>query len=405
MTVLVLLFLIACLNIIYTFGNQPPMPLPLVDMNVTDLILAQGYPCEQHNVVTNDGFILSVQRIPYGRSNRFGSSKGAVFLQHGLLDASSTWVNNLPDESLAFILADHGYDVWLGNVRGNRYSMGHKTLKPSDPAFWAWTLDEMASIDLPTMLEYAMNVSNQATIQYVGHSQGTVIAFACFSSKICSVDGKGNIANRVRTFFALAPAPFVGHLSSPFLNYLARLPIETIANIFGVHNFAPSTPLLRTLFPFICKDSFLAENICMNVICLIAGCDSMRDNVNITRLPIYIDGLPAGTSIRNMIHWAQAVYTDHFQMFDFGSSSKNIEHYGVPNPPIYNISNIITDIIVYYGGMDYLGDPDDVRYWLPMLPKERLRFVKYYPTYGHLDFVWSFKAAKDIYQSILDYIG
>jgi len=40
--------------------------------------------------------------------------KPAVLLQHGLIDSSATWVMNMPDQSLGFVLADLGYDVWLG---------------------------------------------------------------------------------------------------------------------------------------------------------------------------------------------------------------------------------------------------------------------------------------------------
>lgn len=37
---------------------------------------------------------------------------------------------------VAFLLADQGYDVWLGNARGNTYSKGHIRLPLDSAQYW-----------------------------------------------------------------------------------------------------------------------------------------------------------------------------------------------------------------------------------------------------------------------------
>lgn len=92
-------------------------------------------------MTTQDGFILGLQRIPRGRSEESkNGGKQVVFLQHGFLADASTWVMDSATESLGYILADSGFDVWLGNIRGNDYSRRHVKYKPSQSIFWNWRL-------------------------------------------------------------------------------------------------------------------------------------------------------------------------------------------------------------------------------------------------------------------------
>ena len=93
---------------------------PDVGKNMLQIVSEHGYPIEAHNVTTADGYILTAFRIPHGRTGPGGSGpRPAVLLQHALLCSSFDWVNQSPEQSLGFILADHGYDVWMSN---NRYT-------------------------------------------------------------------------------------------------------------------------------------------------------------------------------------------------------------------------------------------------------------------------------------------
>ena len=72
------------------------------------------------------------------------------------------------------------------------------------PCIFSW--QEMAEYDLPAMLNYALNISGQSQLFYVGHSQGTLIGFTGFSSN-------PELASKVKMFFALAPVFTVGYVS------------------------------------------------------------------------------------------------------------------------------------------------------------------------------------------------
>lgn len=59
----------------------------------------------------------------------------------------------------AFTLADNGYDVWLGNARGNIYSKGHVELPISSPKYWNFSWHEIATKDVPAVLYHISNTT------------------------------------------------------------------------------------------------------------------------------------------------------------------------------------------------------------------------------------------------------
>ena len=164
-----------------------------------------GYTHEEHVVLTKDGYLLGLHRLPFRRgetSNRRGHSTGkpVVYLHHGLLMNSEVWVCQTdPTRSLAFALVELGFDVWLGNNRGNKYSKKSIHHNPNSTKFWNYSIDDCAWHDIPDSIEYILDVTKEESLSYIGFSQGTAQAFAALSIH-------PQLNEKVNVFIALAPA-------------------------------------------------------------------------------------------------------------------------------------------------------------------------------------------------------
>mmetsp|Transcript_15439 Transcript_15439/g.26121 ORF Transcript_15439/g.26121 Transcript_15439/m.26121 type:complete len:84 (+) Transcript_15439:502-753(+) len=74
----------------------------------------------------------------------------------------------------AFKLVEAGYDVWLGNQRGTKYSLGHTSLNyKKDKKYWEFSFTEMGDFDAPAQIDYVRGSTGAEKLTYIGHSQGT----------------------------------------------------------------------------------------------------------------------------------------------------------------------------------------------------------------------------------------
>ena len=105
------------------FLKDPP---PEMHENIYEIVTDKGFKIEEHQVITDDGYILTIFRIPStleeSKNPTGNNGKAPLLFMHGLADSAIAWVVNAPDKAPALVAAMAGYDVWLGNFRGNKYA-------------------------------------------------------------------------------------------------------------------------------------------------------------------------------------------------------------------------------------------------------------------------------------------
>jgi len=344
--------------------------------NFTQLCNYHGYAVEEHKVTTDDGYILTVFRIPGKLGEVPTNNKPVAFLQHGLLDLSFTWITNDPDLAPGFVISDAGFDVWLGNSRGNYFSTAHETLNPKDKEFWQFSWQEMGEFDIPASVGYVLDITGHSKLTYIGHSQGTLQMFTLLSDK-------PEFASNLSLFVALGPVATVRHLKSKLINQIAKDHVIDLFEVAGIHDFMPY-PGVPTLVYEFCSN---LELVCSSVIEAIADQKISEDNTE--RFPVILAHEPAGTSVHNMKHWVQMIDLPAYrvQKFDYGKI-ENQRRYHQEEPPIYNLTNIVAPIALFIGEEDRLADETDAHWLISQLRNETVVYVDDTLMFGHLTFVW-----------------
>ncbi|XP_047983051.1 triacylglycerol lipase 1 isoform X2 [Salvia hispanica] len=352
-----------------------------------NVIEPSGFPCTEHTTRTKDGYVLGLQRVT---SHSVAVHKGAppVLLIHGLFMGGDAWFLDSPNQSLGFILANRGYDVWVGNVRGTRWSHGHVSLSEEDKDFWDWSWQELALHDLGEMIHYIYSTTNSEVL-VVGHSQGTIMSLAALTQPY--------IAKMVKAAALLCPISYLDHITAPFVLKLVKMRLDEIILALGIHELNFKSEWGTRIMDMMCDghldcadmlSSVTGENCCFNS----------------SRIDSYLEYEPHPSSSKNLHHLFQMIREGTFAMYDYGVW-KNLMYYKQRKPPAFDVSSIPSSLPIWmgYGGNDALADAADVQRTIKeLVSKPELLYLE---NYGHIDFLLSTRGKEDVYDSMLSFFS
>ncbi|KAI1279555.1 Lysosomal acid lipase/cholesteryl ester hydrolase [Halotydeus destructor] len=369
------------------------------DLPVPDLVKSRGYDCEIHKVTTEDNYILTVHRVMNPKKRR--RSKKAVLLYHGFFDSSDIWVGidtkgdygdghvtEEVDRELAFALARRGYDVWLANWRGNKYSTEHVFLNTSDPKYWDFTLDPIFGEDIYATVSYVLNTTKRSIpafpsymyslmsyhaerIAYIGHSEGCTAGMILMSKH-------PKMAATLKPFIALGPY-FGNRIARYFKMFsppLARNPL---------YRFLADEPRSFLNLP---RMQFCALPVIKMACLLFAWVSQGYTGQHALTEKTYNSFTFYGTSTIAISHNVQIFISGELRYYRYDDNERNEKLYGSSEPPFYHLANSTNQYLaIFYSHADVTAAADKIEQFMDEY-QGRIVFKRKItsPDFNHLSF-------------------
>lgn len=357
------------------------------------------YPYEAIHVVTSDGYVLLLERIPRRDARK------VVYLQHGVLDSSMGWVCNGVVGSPAFAAYDQGYDVFLGNLRG-LVSREHVDKSISSRQYWRYSINEHGTEDIPAMIEKIHEIkvselpaSQTDTSEESNNDQPYKLCAICHSlggaAILIYIITRRILEkpHRLSRMILLSPAGF--HHDSPFVFTLMEYIVFPLAPLLRplIPALYIPTRFFRMLVNKLARDFHnlpAVGGLVQTLVSYVVGGDS-SNWVGVLGLPHYNMNDMPGVSLGVVLHLAQIKRARRFIMFDYGSSDANMEEYGSPEPldlgEYYQLIDIPVDLVA--GRKDKVIRSSMIKKHYKLMKNAGVQVSYNEFEYAHLDFTFS----------------
>lgn len=350
--------------------------------------------------------------------------KGPVLLMHGgIFGNSADFILTGPTIALgkiekyrflslificeAYLLADDGYDVWMGNMRGSKYSMKHQTLSAFTKEFWEFSFHEMGIYDLPALINYILVIVQKPALFYVGHNQATTALLVLLSSR-----PEFNV--KVMQAHLMAPIAYMD-FPQPILSFNAKERLQTSA-VLGQYNFGSVINAMNLVRSTYCADrTFRSMTFCATLWSFVFGRNPIALEMDPMSLLTVVEQMSPTASLMQANHYLQLSMNEGgFKSYDFRDADPESNS---PPPTGYNLANVNVPLYFYQAAEDLIVSPlvcismsfCDTANDFFVQDVERLKSVlggkvvdyKIIPNWNHMDFILSKNARPVLYNNIL----
>ena len=370
------------------------------------LIKYHGYGCEEHVVLTADGYYLVLYRIiripntnadVHGAAVSNGSgypspqqstsstsrrrSTPTILVLHGAIMCSEIWVcHRNSRKNIVCNLADEGYDVWLANRRGCKYSQKHTLYKPDNVKFWDFSMDETIIHDVPAQIEYVLGVTGNKSLTLMGFSQGAAEIFGALSVN-------RRLEKRVDCVVAFSATAKPPTPKNALIHSMVHWTPEIVYLLFGRKSLLSSVYFWQSILS-VRAMSWLIDTSMY----LLFGWRSMnirpRDRYQL------FGHLYSTASVKQVAHWFQIMRAGRFQMFDDSPSGFSKARI-IPAFPMKN--NKVPKLLIM-GMKDCLVEPEGM---MAELSNATIIECK---DYEHMDTIWANDADVKVFRPALEFI-
>ena len=348
------------------------------------LLLELNLKCISICVITSDGYELKLYKVTTLNPVFTGNSK-AILVMHGFLQDSDSFLCG-GSTSLVYELVHSGYDVYLGNNRGNKYSSSDCDCKYiKDPElYWDYSMDELIMHDIPAIINHIYSLVGDPIV-VIGFSQGSTQVFGALS-----MDKELDITGKVELFIALAPAisiPKMQHSTSLLTQFVYQVGIKKWPIVF--FNWLLGTHSIFSFTPY-CQENFhIALFVVLVRIIMYVAFGWTCSAISFKKQCQYFRYAYSPGSVKNAFHW--------YQMSEMGCLCK-FNYYYSENAcnKCYDLTAINRDscpIALISGDRDTVIITDSLT---RLLPNANIVLDHHFPEYEHLDLIW----ADDVHRTV-----